>query len=193
MAGVDLLASAFSGANAAFIADQYAKWVDNPRAVDPSFGELFGALNDEARAVLEDSSGASWAPRQFTFTDSDAPPRAAIKLAPLVERRASPASSDSVRAATLDSIRALMMVRVYRVRGHLEAKLDPLGLAIPKSHPELDPRTYGFSPADWDRPIFIDRVLGRETATLREIFDVLRQSYCGPIGVEFMHIQDPEQ
>ena len=193
MAGVDLLASAFSGANAAFIADQYAKWVDNPRAVDPSFGELFGALNDEARAVPEDSSGASWAPRQFTFTDSDAPPRAAIKLAPLVERRASPASSDSVRAATLDSIRALMMVRVYRVRGHLEAKLDPLGLAIPKSHPELDPRTYGFSPADWDRPIFIDRVLGRETATLREIFDVLRQSYCGPIGVEFMHIQDPEQ
>jgi 2-oxoglutarate dehydrogenase E1 component len=112
---------------------------------------------------------------------------------PAGERRASPASSDSVRAATIDSIRALMMIRVYRVRGHLEARLDPLGLAVPKTHPELDPANYGFSPADWDRPIFIDRVLGRETATLREIVDVLRQSYCGPIGVEFMHIQDPEQ
>jgi 2-oxoglutarate dehydrogenase E1 component len=192
MAGVDLLASAFSGSNAAFIADQYARWVENPRAVDASFAELFASLPDEARAAMQDNGGASWAPRQFAFDDGESPrpPAAAV---PLVERRLSPASTDSVRAATLDSIRALMMVRVYRVRGHLEAKLDPLGLAVPKSHPELDPRTYGFSPADWDRPIFIDRVLGRETATLREIFDVLRQSYCGPIGVEFMHIQDPGQ
>jgi len=79
------------------------------------------------------------------------------------------------------------------VRGHLEAQLDPLGLQKPKSHPELDPRSYGFTHSDWDRPIFIDRVLGREAATLREIMSVLRASYCGPIGVEFMHIQDPGQ
>jgi 2-oxoglutarate dehydrogenase E1 component len=192
MPGVDILASAFNGANAAFIADLYARWVANPGAVDPSFAELFAALNDEARSVLTDASGASWAPRAFGLSDVEAgAPRAAI---PIPDRRApTPASIEGVRAATLDSIRALMMIRVYRVRGHLEAQLDPLGLQIPKSHPELDPRSYGFSPADWDRPIFIDRVLGRETATLREIHDVLRQSYCGPIGVEFMHIQDPEQ
>jgi 2-oxoglutarate dehydrogenase E1 component len=184
MAGVDILATALSGANAAFIADLYAKWVANPRSVDPGFAELFAALNDEARAVLTDASGASWAPTSYSFGDGEA--RGAAP-----DRR--PATTESVRAATLDSIRALMMVRVYRVRGHLEAKLDPLGLQVPKSHPELDPRSYGFSSADWDRPIFIDRVLGRDTATLREIVDVLRQSYCGPIGVEFMHIQDPEQ
>jgi len=188
MAGIDV-ASAFNGANAAFIGDMYARWVENPASVDASFGELFSSLNDEARSVLTDASGASWAPRHTSFADGEAPARAA---APVVERRAG-ASAEQVRAATLDSIRALMMIRVYRVRGHLEAKLDPLGLAVPKSHPELDPRSYGFSPADWDRPIFIDRVLGRETATLREIYDVLRQSYCGPIGVEFMHIQDPDQ
>ncbi len=90
-------------------------------------------------------------------------------------------------------MRALMMIRVYRVRGHLEAQLDPLGLTVPKPHPELDPATYGFTEADMDRPIFIDNVLGRETATAREILAVLRQTYCGPIGVEYMHIQDPDQ
>ena len=189
MAGVDVLASAFSGANAAFLADLYASWVANPASVDASFGELFAALNDEARNVLTDASGASWAPRHFTFGDAEGAPRAEP---PAIDRRA-PVSLDSVRAATLDSIRALMMIRVYRVRGHMEAKLDPLGLQVPKAHPELDPRTHGFAPTDWDRPIFIDRVLGRETATLREIVKVLRESYCGPIGVEFMHIQDPEQ
>jgi len=79
------------------------------------------------------------------------------------------------------------------VRGHLEAQLDPLGLQSPHKHAELDPASYGFTDADLDKPIFIDNVLGRETATLREIMQILRQSYCGPIGVEFMHIQDPEQ
>jgi len=189
MAGVDVLASAFSGANAAFLAELYARWVANPGSVDTSFGELFTALNDEARSVLTDASGASWAPRHFTFADGEGTSRAEPAA---IDRRA-PVSLDSVRAATIDSIRALMMIRVYRVRGHLEAKLDPLGLQVPKAHPELDPRTHGFGPGDWDRPIFIDRVLGRETATLREIVKVLRESYCGPIGVEFMHIQDPEQ
>ncbi len=192
MPGVDVLASAFSGANAAFIADTYAKWVERPDSVDASFAELFASLPDEARAVLNDASGASWAPTDFGLGDVEAG-GARPAAAPTAERRTMPASMEGVRAATLDSIRALMMIRVYRVRGHLEAKLDPLGLQIPKAHPELDPRSYGFSPADWDRPIFIDRVLGRETATLREIVDVLRTSYCGPLGVEFMHIQDPEQ
>ena len=185
MAGVDILATAFNGANAAFIADLYARWAENPGSVDASFAELFGSLNDEQRSVLTDAQGASWAPTHFAAGDAEAAAPASG------DRRA--VSIDAVRAATIDSIRALMMVRVYRVRGHLEAKLDPLGLQPEKHHVELDPATYGFGPGDWDRPIFIDRVLGREQASLREIYDVLRRSYCGSIGVEFMHIQDPEQ
>jgi 2-oxoglutarate dehydrogenase E1 component len=185
MAGVDILATALNGGNAAFIADLYARWTQSPASVDPSFAELFASLNDEARSVLTDASGASWAPRLSDLTDGAAP------SLPVGDRRM--VNEAAVRAATLDSIRALMMIRVFRVRGHLEAQLDPLGLQVPKAHPELDPRNYGFTDADWDRPIFIDRVLGRETATLREIIEILRRSYCGPIGVEFMHIQDPEQ
>ena len=188
MPGIDLIASAFNGANAAFIADLYARWATNPGSVDPSFGELFSALNDEARGVLEDASGASWAPRAFSVVEPEPPPAKGAK--PATVQGATP---DQVRAAAQDSLRALMLIRAYRVRGHLEATLDPLGLQKPMPHPELDPAAYGFGPGDLDRPIFIDGVLGRETATVREIIQIVRASYCGPIGVEFMHIQDPEQ
>ncbi len=104
-------------------------------------------------------------------------------------------SSDpnSIRAATLDSIRALMMIRAYRVRGHLYANLDPLGLHHQKHHSELDYRSYGFTEDDLDRPIYIDNVLGMATATLRQIIDAVEETYCNTIGVEFMHMQEPEE
>ena len=196
MPGVDILAGAMTGANAAFLADLYARWVEKPDAVDPSFGDLFAALNDDARAVLSDAQGASWAPRpRGAFAPVEEAP--AVKPAkgaaggkPATERRADPGVT---RSEVIDSLRAIMLIRAYRVRGHLEAELDPLGLQVMKPHAELDPASYGFGPGDWDRPIFIDKVLGRETATLREIMAILKASYCGPIGVEFMHIQDPDQ
>ncbi len=192
MAGVDILATAFNGANAAFIADLYARWAERPGSVDPSFAELFAALNDEARSVLTDASGASWAPRQFDVGEPE-PVKPAGKKDAKPAAAAPGQTAAQVRTATLDSIRALMMIRAYRVRGHLEAKLDPLGLTVPRKHPELDPADYGFTEADMDRPIFIDNLLGRESATAREIVGLLRQTYCGPVGVEYMHIQDPVQ
>ena len=104
------------------------------------------------------------------------------------------ASADEVRARTLDSLRAIMMIRAYRMRGHLKANLDPLGLAVTAGDAsELDPATYGFAEADFDRPIFLDFVLGLETATLREILALLKRTYCGTIGVQYMHITDPAE
>jgi 2-oxoglutarate dehydrogenase E1 component len=161
---IDSFLEGLKSGDAAYVAGLYDKWSEDHASVDPGWAALFGAL----------SSGGL--------------PHAGIS-----RPAAAPSSLADARAATLDSIRALMFIRAYRVRGHLEARLDPLGLQVPKSHPELDPATYGFGPADMDRPIFIDHVLGRETATLREIVAILRSSYCGPIGVEFMHIQDPDQ
>jgi 2-oxoglutarate dehydrogenase E1 component len=197
MAGVDIIATAFNGANLGYLADLYARWVANPASVETSFADLFSALGDDARAVLEDSAGASWAPRSFSVAEPEPvaarPAGKDVKApAPAPAAPAAP-SQEQIRAATKDSLRALMMVRTYRVRGHLEAQLDPLGLQIPKPHPELDPATYGFTEADMDRPVFIDYVLGMETATPRQILQTLRRTYCGPIGVEFMHIQDPDQ
>ena len=189
MAGVDILATAMTGANAAYLADMYARWTESADSVEPSFAELFGALNDEARAILTDASGASWAPRvrgKFGPEPEPPAPKKGAKGAPAVD-------AEATRRAVLDSLRALMLIRSYRVRGHLEAQLDPLGLQKPKPHSELDPKTYGFTDADLDRPIFLDNVLGKDTAALREIIAICRASYCGPIGVEFMHIQDPDQ
>jgi len=181
MAGIDILSTAMNGANAQFIAQLYAKWVSAPNSVDPDFAALFASLNDDAKSILTDASGASWAPQPIGFEPEAAKP---------AKTQAAPTET---RAATLDSIRALMLIRAYRVRGHLEAQLDPLGLKRFGHHAELDPATYRFTEADMDRPIFIDGVLGRETATLREITAILRASYCGVVAVEFMHIQDPAQ
>src|SRR5439155_9717081 len=96
-------------------------------------------------------------------------------------------SAADVQQATRDSIRALMLIRAYRIRGHLHANLDPLGLEPPKDHEELDPRSYGFTDADYDRKIFIDHVLGLDFASLREIVAICRRTYCQTLGFEFMH------
>jgi 2-oxoglutarate dehydrogenase E1 component len=164
---IDSFLDGLKSGDGVYVAGLYDRWSEDHASVEPGWAALFAAL----------SSGAL--------------PNAGLSR-PSAQPAAAPALAEA-RAATLDSIRALMLIRAYRVRGHLEAQLDPLGLRVPKSHPELDPATYGFGPADMDRPIFIDHVLGRETASLREIVAILRETYCGPIGVEFMHIQDPDQ
>ncbi|MFQ6017959.1 MAG: 2-oxoglutarate dehydrogenase E1 component [Kiloniellaceae bacterium] len=182
------------GSNGIFIAELYARFLDDPGAVDPSWQGFFKELNEDARAVIDELRGASWAPRARATRDgaaiTDGGSVAAVAEGVAGGRQI---TADDIRAATIDSIRALMLIRAYRVRGHLEADLDPLGLAPCEPHPELDPLSYGFTEADLDRPIFINKVLGLETATLSEIMRVVRATYCGKIGVEFMHIQDPAQ
>ena len=112
------------------------------------------------------------------------------------KRRANGAalSDADILRATRDSVRAIMMIRAFRMRGHLHANLDPLGLAKPlEDYNELSPEAYGFTTADYDRPIFIDKVLGLEYATIPQMLEILTRTYCSTLGVEFMHISDPEE
>src|SRR5262249_22937531 len=102
-------------------------------------------------------------------------------------------STAEVQQATRDSIRALWLIRAYRARGHFYAWLDPLGLEGPKDEMELDPKSYGFTDSDFDRPIFLDHVLGLEFGTLRQITSILQRTYCLTLGVEFLHISDSAQ
>ncbi len=182
------------GTNYAFIEELYSRYLNDPGSVDRSWREFFGDLGDDIRAVLEEARGAPWAPRTpiEPEPDGDGMNGQAVAMSP-ARPAAAPADAATIRKATQDSIRALMMIRAYRVRGHLIANLDPLGLDGEKHHPELDPATYGFTEADYDREIFVDGVLGLETATLREMLTVVKQTYCGSVGVEFMHIQYPDQ
>src|SRR5215218_5069814 len=120
------------------------------------------------------------------------------ELAPVAEKAqavavAAGADPDAVRRAAEESIRAMMLIRTYRVRGHLAAKLDPLGLHHSQIPADLTPEYHGFGPNDLDRPVHICGVLGFEQATIREIVAVLQASYCGPIGFEYMHINDLEE
>jgi 2-oxoglutarate dehydrogenase E1 component len=176
----DSLDSLLTGANAPYIAELYRRFAEDPRSVDPIWGSFFSELGDDASVVLHDMHGPSWG---LPTIDTNGE----------TETVETSLSMDGVRAATLDSVRALMLIRSHRVRGHLMANFDPLKLGGRRYHPELDPKTYGFSDDDMDRPIFLDNVLGSETSTMAEIMEILRETYCGSIGVEFMHIQYPEE
>jgi 2-oxoglutarate dehydrogenase, E1 component len=161
------------GANAEFVESLYAQYLEDPASVDPSWARYFAGLEGP-----RGPSTPSWAGR------------AKAAGAPI----AAPASgAEDVRAAAQASIRAIQLVRAYRVIGHFEADLDPLGLAPKTPHPQLDPKFYGFKDAELDKPVFIDGVLGLQSATPREMVELLKRTYCGRIGYEFMHINDAEE
>ncbi len=190
------------GANAPFIEELYGRYLEDPGRVDADWRIFFEALAEERGDVLAEARGASWAPRGARVIDvPDAEmPRSAANRNLKGGTGAAPAmplagqGEEAIRAAAYDTSRAFLLIRSYRIRGHLEADLDPLGLARQAPHRELDPATYGFKEADWDRSILIFGSLGLgDAATLRQIMDRLRKTYCGKIGVEYMHISDPDQ
>ena len=191
-AGAQIDFSLLSGANATFIAEMNRAWRADPKSVDQNWNAYFQAFGDLAEAGDDIEAGPSWGRDQSRVVGA-VDPDASIKAVAKGHVTGRMINAADMRAATLDSLRAVMLIRAYRIRGHLIANLDPLALEDMSLHPELDPKSYGFGDDDWDRPIFIDHVLGLETATLTEIIERLRQTYCGTIGVEFMHIQDPAQ
>ena len=184
--------SLLSGANATFIAEMKASWVRDPSSVDRSWATYFKHLDQVGSETDLVETGPSWG-RAASRVVGAIDPEESIRAVADGHVAGRHVNAGDIRAATLDSLRAVMLIRAYRIRGHLIADLDPLALEEKPLHPELDPQTYGFGDDDWDRPIFINYVLGLETATLREIVAQLRKTYCGTIGVEFMHIQDPAQ
>jgi 2-oxoglutarate dehydrogenase E1 component len=188
------------GGNARFIEQLYSRYLNDPKSVDPEWQSFFASLDDGRDNALKDAEGPSWgrtdwpAPANGDIDTAMAFGQAELEkhIAPRIDKRGG-LSAEELRKATLDSVRALMMIRAYRMRGHLAADLDPLRLRKVDVQPELDPASYGFGPEDYDRPIFIDNVLGLERATIREMLDILKRTYCSTLGVEFMHISDPQQ
>ncbi|HEU0062620.1 MAG TPA: 2-oxoglutarate dehydrogenase E1 component [Hyphomicrobiaceae bacterium] len=196
--------SFLQGANAAYIEEMQAQYERNPGSVTDEWRHFFASLKEE-RAPPDGNGGPSWAKPLSSLQEKSELLDALTGDWGGVERgvrdrlkaraQAHGVALDPIASvrATQDSIRALMLIRAYRVMGHLAADLDPLGLVARKMHKELRPETYGFTEADLDRPIFIDKVLGLEIATVREILKILRRTYCRHIGVEFMHITSPAQ
>ena len=163
-----------SGPNAPFIEELYARYLDQPDSVDPSWRKFFSDLEDETEIVLNDIRGASWSPRERAVEIAREDGNGHYEEAAPVSAAARP---QDLKRAARDSLRTMMLIRAYRVRGHLEASLDPLDLKPRAKHADLDPRTLGFTEADMDRPIFLDGVLGLQTGTLREVLDILKRTY----------------
>src|SRR5467141_696197 len=193
------------GGNADYIDKLYARYEADPQAVDAQWQLFFAGLKDSGPDVIQNARGPSWqrpdwppAPHGDLISAFDADwgeieKGIGDKVLATAKAKGVEVSAGAVQQAARDSVKALMLIRAYRARGHLHANLDPLGLEPARDHEELDPRSYGFTEADYDRPIFLDKVLGLEFATLREILAILDRTYCQTLGVEFMHISSPEQ
>jgi len=196
------------GGNADYIEQLYADWQKDSSSVNKEWRSFFAGLNDDAADVARNAEGASWQakgwPQQANgelvsaldgnWGQVESYVDRKLKEKALANGAAAP-SGEAIERATRDSVRAIMMIRAYRMRGHLHANLDPLGIAKPlEDYNELSPENYGFTEADYDRPIFIDKVLGLgDYATIRQMLDILKRTYCSTLGVEFMHISDPTE
>jgi 2-oxoglutarate dehydrogenase E1 component len=193
------------GGNAAYIEDLYARYEKDPAAVDAEWRAFFQGLKDTPADVAKASQGASWKMPNWPLRPdgeltaafdgqwSETGKRIGERISTKAQATGVDLSSADVMQATRDSIHALMLIRAYRMRGHFHAKLDPLGLQVEPNEEELDPRSYGFTEADMDRRIFLDKVLGLDFASMREIVAILRRTYCQTLGVEFMHISNAAQ
>jgi 2-oxoglutarate dehydrogenase E1 component len=203
------LSSFLQGTNAAYIDDLYARYEQDPGSVDAEWQEFFKSLKDTPSDVRKNAEGASWGRDNWPLAPKDELTSAldgnwvqvekavSTKLAAMAQvkrtEKGAEFSPADVHQATRDSVRALMLIRAYRMRGHFHAKLDPLGIEPPRDREELDPRSYGFVDGDFDRKIFLDHVLGLEYGTLREIVAICERTYCQTLGVEFMHITNAAQ
>jgi 2-oxoglutarate dehydrogenase E1 component len=188
------------GGNAAYIEDLHARYLANPGLVDAEWQAFFASLKDE-----HGNGGPSWQMPNWPQRPSgelvaaldgdwgEVAKTVGEKIKGKAQAKGVELAAADVQQAARDSIHALMLIRAYRARGHFHANLDPLGLEPRRDEAELDPHSYGFTDADMDRPIFLDKVLGLELATLREIVAILRRTYCQTLGVEFLHISDPAQ
>ena len=174
-----------SGANAPYVAELFFKFKQDNQSVDSSWINFFQSLNESEISVISDFKGPKWKQRTTKIIEN-------LDFKENINA-ISEINSDSFRNSTLDSIRALRLIRAYRINGHLIANLDPLNMYEKNNHLELDYKSYGFKESDLDHQIFIDGSLGLESSTLRNIINILQETYSGGIGVEFLHIQDPQQ
>ena len=199
-------ASSFlQGANADYVDQLAARYATDPALVDGQWAEFFRLLGDSGLEQKRQAAGPSWARTDWPPQPSDdltaamtgeypaEAQSAGKKISEKAAEKGISLTDAQVRRAVLDSVRAIMLIRAYRIRGHLAADLDPLGIVERGHHPELDPASYGFTDAYMDRPIFIDMVLGLEMASMRQIVEIVKRTYCGTFALQYMHISDADQ
>jgi 2-oxoglutarate dehydrogenase E1 component len=180
--------SFLAGNNSEFINEFYADYISDPNSLPEGWRKFFDGLSEDEKVIFNNLNGPSWSPQKkiqissTKFTEKE-----------INDKNSSDLNLQSVKQASKDSVRAIMLIRAYRIRGHLISNLDPLSIQKKEEHPELKPENYGFTKNDYDRKIFLDGVLGLQYADLNQILKILKKTYCSNIGYEFMHMGDPEE
>ncbi len=183
--------TSFLGNNSSeFVETLYADFLKDPSTLPLEWKNFFEGLNDKREKILKNVNGPSWSRKKRIKNIVLHKQKEVAK-----ENGESQISFDNknIVASAKDSVRVNMLVRAYRIRGHLISNLDPLELQKQEEHSELKPETYGFSNKDLNKKIFLDGVLGIQSASLKEILSIAKKTYCQNIGFEFMHMSDPEE
>ena len=166
--------SFLSKSNSSFIEQMYLRYIDKDPTLPESWRLYFSGLNEDFSSVLKEIDGPSWQKKQI---------KGNLKNEDL----------KSLEQQKIDSIKAIALIRSYRIRGHLIANLDPLGMMKREYLHELHPSDHGFKKEDYDREIYLSSYLDSTYSTIRQIMSKLRKVYCSTIGAEYMHISDPEE
>ena len=175
--------------NSAFLEQMYLKYINKDLDLPSSWKNYFDDLGDELDLVVNEIKGPSWAPIKKQINIVEKKPKKEVHSNGSVKN----AISENNLQNNIDSIKAVELIRAYRLRGHLLAKLDPLGLKKTEYLEELHPEYYGFKKSDYKREIFLNGVTNKKYSNINEILTFLNNTYCGPIGYEYMHISNPEE
>jgi len=175
--------------NSAFLEQMYLKYINKDLDLPSSWKNYFDDLGDELDLVVNEIKGPSWAPIKKQINIVEKKPKKEVHSNGSVKN----VISENNLQNNIDSIKAVELIRAYRLRGHLLAKLDPLGLKKTEYLEELHPEYYGFKKSDYKREIFLNGVTNKKYSNISEILTFLNKTYCGPIGYEYMHISNPEE
>ena len=163
--------SFLAGNNSEFINEFYADYISDPNSLPESWRKFFEGLSDDEKLIYEDLKGPSWSPEKKNIRLPSE-----FNTKNVAKDVSSDTNLNSVKQAAKDSVRAIMLVRAYRIRGHLIANLDPLSIQKKEEHSELKPESYGFTKSDYKRKIFLDGVLGLQYADLSQILKILKKN-----------------
>ena len=170
--------------NSAFIEQMYLQYINQDPNLPSSWKNYFEEIGEEIDTIVNEINGPSWSPKKNKIS---------IKNVQELSKENSQINELEVVKSNANSIKAVAMIRSYRQRGHLIAKLDPLGMMKSEYLDELHPESYGFEKDDYDKKIFLDGIINKEYSSIREILKFLKDKYCGSIGYEYMHIANPTE
>ena len=179
--------------NSSFIEEMYVRYINKDPELPESWKNYFHDLGEEISLVSKDLKGPSWAPIKKDKINDYPEIAQEQKNGHIKKDNGALIGSDELIKSNTDSIRAVALIRAYRQRGHLLAKLDPLNMMKSEYLDELHPEYYGFKSSDYKKQIYLDGVLNKEKLNVREILDFLNKVYCGPVGYEYMHVTNPEE